>query len=111
MKAQINSILPTKTFDSNIKYVEYSVDEISDMPTYAGDVIAEEKIAKQYADMILEEILKKNKNDFQVCEVGYDSHNGVWVICYFIDNETLGGGVNIAISRETGEVLNIWFGE
>lgn len=61
--------------------------------------------------MILEKVLKKDINEHKEVYINYDSKKEVWILTYSLGKETLGGDINIAIDKKTGEVLLIWLGE
>lgn len=79
--------------------------------SYDGDVIKDQTAAKAYADLIIEKTLDKTLSHYKDIGIAFDSDNGIWVVSYGIDEDTLGGDIRVAFSKKTGEVLKIWFGE
>ena len=77
---------------------------------YRGDIIQNANAAKSYANIVMTEI-DQDLQQYKNVTVSYDSKNSIWVINYGIDDETVGGDVSIAISKKTGEIKRIWFGE
>lgn len=74
-------------------------------------IIPDKTIALEYSNMILEKVLKKDINEYKEVDINYDSKKGVWILTYGLGKEILGGDINIAIDKKTGEVLLIWSGE
>lgn len=99
--------MPNQTIES----YNFDLPSLTNEAAYNGDIVVNAESAKQYANTILKETLEKDLNEYKVVNVMYDSNNNVWVINYGIDEETVGGDISIAISKKTGEVLKIWFGE
>lgn len=75
------------------------------------EIIIDKTIALEYSNMILEKVLKKDINEYKEVNINYDSKKEVWILTYGWEEETLGGDINIAIDKKTGEVLLIWSGE
>lgn len=98
---------------SNESIGSYNFDrqKLKDEATYVGDVIVNAESVKMYANVVLQGTLGKDLNDYKEVTVMLDSNNKVWVVNYGIGEETVGGDISIAISRKTGEILKIWFGE
>ena len=97
--------------NQSIKEGVLDLDSIGGSIAFEGDIIQNEEIANQYADIIIKETLKKNINDYKTTKVNYDSNKKIWIISYYVDDETIGGDINIAISKKDGEVYKVWFGE
>lgn len=106
-KERLQQILETDnsyTFDANkIKQSGAGIN--------GDEIIPDKTIALEYSNMILEKVLKKDINEYKVVYIDYDSKKQVWILTYSLGEETLGGDINIAIDKNTGEVLLIWSGE
>lgn len=74
-------------------------------------IIPDKNIALEYSNMVLEKVLKKDINEYKEVYINYDSKKEVWIVTYGLGKETLGGDINIAIDKKTGEVLLVWLGE
>ena len=94
-----------------VENCNFNFEDLKYEVSFEDEILPNDKIAKQYADLILENSLQKDLSDYKITNVKLDPENGVWVIYYGVDAETLGGDINIALSRKNGEVLKIWFGE
>ena len=77
---------------------------------YSKEFISDEKSAKKYADSIIKDEFNKKTNDYKIINVNRDADNN-WVVHYMIDYNTLGGGITIVLSSETGKMIRIDFGE
>jgi hypothetical protein len=93
----------------DVKSMDYN-DFLTDI-VYDEDIIPNENIALKYADFIFENTLGKNIDDYKNINVYYDAKNEIWLVNYSIDVNTVGGDTSIAISKKTGEIVNISFGE
>lgn len=78
---------------------------------YDGDIINDESIAKEYADLLMSNTLQKNIKEYKIVDVSFDPNKDIWTVSYCIDDYTLGGDINIAISKDSGEIKKIWYGE
>ena len=55
--------------------------------------------------------MKKDINEYKNVFINYDAKKEVWLLTYTPGKEILGGDINIAIYKKTGEIKKIWFGE
>lgn len=78
--------------------------------SYKGDIINDESMAKEYANLIMANTLQKNIKDYKVVDVSFDN-NDLWIVNYCMDEQTLGGDISIMISRKDGKITKILFGE
>ena len=79
--------------------------------TYTGNIIKNNSVAKKYANMIMRNTLKQNLEDYKKVDVSFDENQNIWIVNYFVDEQTLGGDITIEISKKNGEVSKISFGE
>ena len=93
---------------ANVDFNSFSFDGEA---TYNDDIIKDAKTAKEYANIIITNTLKKDLKQYKEVTISYDSNDSIWIINYCIDYETVGGDISIAISKKTGEIKKIWFGE
>ena len=77
---------------------------------YTG-VVSNEEIARQIADNVFINSLKKNLDEYKIIKVTFEERNDVWRIVYMIDEFTVGGDITIKISRKNGEIIDIFYGE
>lgn len=105
-KAESSSYLAREI--ENVDFGSYSFESEA---TFGGDVIINSDIAEQYANIVFRDTLGKDLKQFNVVTVSFDSKNSIWVINYCINEQTVGEDVSIAISKKTGEIKKIWFGE
>ncbi len=82
----------------------------SDMGVYVGDVVPDKRTAQKIADVLFAEIIEKTKSEYTYTNVSYDEEQSAWVVVYCLNENTL-GGYAIVISKKTGEVLRIEYGE
>lgn len=78
---------------------------------YQNDIVIDKDTAIEYANLIMTNVLKKDVKNYKLVYIGLDTNSDVWVINYCIDEETVGGCIGIALSKKTGEVIKVWFGE
>lgn len=94
---------------------DYSIDieEIKKSGVGISDekIISNKSVALKYSNMIFEKVLKKNIDKYKEVTISYDKEKEIWVFSYAKDKKTLGGDINIAIDKNTGEVLLVWSGE
>ncbi len=98
--------------------VSYSTERIdvgaiknSGVGVYSGKVISDSNTALEYAKLILRNTLKEDVDKYKTVNITYDSEQRIWNVNFGIDNEILGGGKNILLSEDNGEVLLIFENE
>ena len=103
------------TYDSGIYYYK---DWDSMDTTYSGEVVPTKECAIEIATAIFNSMSKSEEmNAYKVSSVFYDTEDEFWVVTFadYYDEENdmyiLGGGVSIAIQKNDGRVLKIWYGE
>lgn len=82
--------------------------------TYQGDVIPNEEVAVKVAIQVFEGMKKSSKaQNYGPQSVFYDEQDEVWIVSFGepSEEESVGGGCSIAIQKEDGKVLRIWYGE
>lgn len=82
--------------------------------TYKKAVVPNEETALEIAKAIFNGIDKsKEAQDYIPQMVFYDEQDEVWIVSFWKESSeiTLGGDCSIAIQKEDGKVLRIWFGE
>ncbi len=84
--------------------------------TYNGDVVPDENAALEIAMVIFNNMSKSdNAHEYKPQKVFYDVEEEIWIVSfwkdYSTDNIQLGGSCSIAIQKNDGKVLRIWFGE
>ena len=112
-KVEKNQITTSSSLQKNysIKDCEINLESLENEHSFNGEIISNEKIAKEFSDIVIESVLNKNLDDYEIVNIAFDSNNNVWVLSYLINNETLGGGINVALSKADGKIINIWFDE
>lgn len=83
----------------------------SENTAYDYDIIPNADVAKQYANIVFKEALKRDLDKYKIVKVSFDSANNIWIVNYWVDEQTLGGDINIEIFKKTGEIKKIWAGE
>lgn len=106
-----NNLVDSSEKNISVENYRFDLDDLKDEASFEGEILPNDKIAKQYADLIFVNSLQKDLSDYKITNIALDLENGVWVIHYAIDAEAIGGAISIALSRKNGEVLKIWFGE
>ena len=105
-ESNATKIYETEESNSSNNTREYSyIDGV-----YMGDVVTDEKTAKEYSDIILKNTLDKDLEKYEKVSIALTPDN-YWVVNYVFDGLTLGGGITVTISKNTGEVIGIVFGE
>lgn len=83
--------------------------------TYSGEaVIPDEETALRIAKAIFDGMEKsKDAQEYVPQSVFFDNQDEIWIVSFWKDSDqvTLGGDCNIAMQKEDGKVLRIWFGE
>lgn len=83
--------------------------------TYSGEaVIPDEETALKIAKAIFDGMKKsKDAQEYVPQSVFFDNQDEIWIVSFWKDSDqvTLGGDCNIAMQKEDGKVLRIWFGE
>ena len=82
--------------------------------SYQYAAIPNQEIALNVAIQVFEGIQKStNAQKYVPYSVFYDEQDAVWIVsfCEPSDEIMLGGDCNIAIQKEDGKILRIWFGE
>ena len=82
--------------------------------TYKKPVIPDKDTALEIAQVIFNNMEK----NLEACNyvpqtVFYDESEEVWIVSFWQDSNsmTIGGDCNIAMQKQDGKVLRIWFGE
>lgn len=83
--------------------------------TYSGEsVIPDEKTALEVAKSIFDGMEKSAEaQEYVPQHVFYDNQDEIWIVSFWKDTDQfiLGGDCSIAMRKEDGKVLRIWFGE
>lgn len=82
--------------------------------TYQGAVIPDKKTALEIATIIFNRMRKSNATQKYVPQsVFYDEQDEIWIVSFWRDTDELilGGDCSIAMQKQDGKVLRIWFGE
>lgn len=82
--------------------------------TYDGPVIPNEECAIAVAEVIYNNMAKsEDKRNYTPQYVYFDEENEAWIVSFWEESSstTLGDDCSIAIQKEDGKVLRIWFGE
>ena len=103
-------------FESGV-YFDKNWDET--VGTYEGPVIPNEETAIEVAKSIFNGMEKgKDAQKYVPQAVFYDEQDSVWIVSLWAEaskNETngywVGGDCSIALQKEDGKVLRIWYGE
>ena len=77
-------------------------------------VIPDKETALKTAQAIFDGMEKsKEVQEYTPQSVFYDNQDDVWIVSFWKDSDrtVLGGDCNIALQKEDGKVLRIWFGE
>ena len=89
---------------------EMDLDEVraDDVGFFKDSVIPTAEIAVKYARMIFTESFNVSKSEFPEYYVSFDKEKNFWLVTFVESKDILGGGISIAISKDTGEVLLAW---
>lgn len=82
--------------------------------TYKNAVVPNQDVALEIAQAIFKGMDKSNEAQaFVPQSVFYDEKDGIWIVSFWKESNsiTIGGDCNIAIQKEDGKILRIWFGE
>lgn len=85
--------------------------------TYKKDVIPNKETAVAVAVQIFNGMEKKSYAEKYVPQsVFYDEVDGIWIVSFWEENNndemiTLGNDCSIALKKNNGQILRIWFGE
>ena len=82
--------------------------------TYQNDIVPDKETALVLAVQIFNSMEKSAISEkYTPQRVFYDYQDAIWIVSFWEESEAtiLGGECNIAIQREDGKVLRIWFGE
>ncbi len=75
------------------------------------DIMSNKELTQDYADLIFSSILNENNDEYSK-SIKFDDVRKVWIVSYLpLDDEILGGSIDILISAKNGEVINIVYGE
>ena len=96
----------TEPFSFNIE--EFSSNNSA---VWKGDILPDAESSVKMAKLIVQQCLQIDPNEYPMIRVGYDDQRAVWTIMFYKDTQTVGGGINIALSQKSGEILLIWFDE
>ena len=82
--------------------------------TYQGSAIPNENAAVQVADVIFNNMRKSSTAEgFRPQSVFFDTEDEIWIVSFWEPNNDLSTGncCSIAIKKNDGKVLRIWFTE
>lgn len=82
--------------------------------TYGQAVVPNEKVALEIAQSIFNGMDKSEEVQKYIPQtVFFDEQENIWIVSFWkeADEAIVGGDCNIAIQKEDGKVLRIWFGE
>lgn len=82
--------------------------------TYKNAVVPNQDVALEIAQAIFKGMDKSDEAQALVPQsVFYDEKDGIWIVSFgkASNSITIGGDCNIAIQKEDGKILRIWFGE
>ena len=80
--------------------------------TYTGDVIPDKETAISIAAIIFSQIQKNGIGQAYVLKnVFFDTEDSIWILSFGEAANIPGSCYNIAIRKQTGEVLRMWAGE
>ena len=81
--------------------------------TYNKAVVPDENSAVEIATALFNNMENSEyRREYVPQAVFYDEQDEVWIVSFWKESvHTLGGGCSIAIQKEDGRVLRIWFGE
>lgn len=82
--------------------------------TYEGAVVPNKETAIEVAKSIFNGMEKNNDAQQYVPQtVFYDEQDGIWIVSFWKESNEIivGGDCSIAIQKEDGKVLRIWYGE
>ena len=91
------------------------IDEIDGIQEYyyEGDIIPDGKTAKRFADLVLE-CTHRDHAQWKLLDIWFESEHEIWVVAYVRKThpeDAAGEDIEMALSKKTGEVLKIWYGE
>lgn len=101
----------TTSYDQSVELIDFSLYQFDGIGEYNEDIIKTANDARAISSVIIQNILAEDIRQYNICKVSYDRNSEIWVVHYLVDEFTLGGDCNIAMSKKTGEVLKIWYGE
>ena len=94
------------------------IDWNDNIGTYQHPVIPNEEVAVSVANQIFKGMIGNELRENYVPQrVIYDEVDEIWVVSFWANDDTddkiitVGGDCSIAIRKEDGKVLKIWFGE
>lgn len=82
--------------------------------SYTGATVPDEKTALEIAKAIFNGMEKSEEAQKYVSQsIFFDEQDEIWIVSFWQDSNeiTLGGDCSIAIQKQDGKVLRIWFGE
>ena len=82
--------------------------------TYKQDVIPDQEVALNVASQIFKGMQKSEEIQKYVCtSVFYDEQDEIWIVSFGrqSDEMIVGGECNIAICKNDGKILRIWYDE
>lgn len=78
---------------------------------FDGGIMSKGEVTLKYADLIFSSVLNENDDEYSK-SIKFDDESKVWIISYLpLNDETLGGSIDILISAKNGEVVDIIYGE
>lgn len=103
--------------NQDLKYQEgifYDKNWSDTVGTYEGNVVETKETAVAIATAVYNGIDKsQSMSNFTPQSVFFDKQDEIWIVSFGMDSKenVVGGDCSIAIQKQDGRVLRIWFGE
>ncbi len=87
---------------------EYTSEKVVGETVYLEKYYTAEEVIEEIQPILIEVFGQDEVSDKNDINISYDSKNEIWLIERSEITDEVGGGLNVLISKATGEVLAIW---